>query len=112
MKKLIALLLVAVMCFACVACSSGNNSDNESARKEITGTWETTEMSGISFTFNEDGTGTYSGKPMKWKYDSELSSYIICEESGQMMCVTNIETDESGNQYFKLIGIKIYRTDK
>ena len=106
MKKIIALLLVAVMCFAIAACGG------ESAKKEIIGTWETTEMGGISFTFNEDGTGTYSDKPMKWKYDNELSSYIICEASGQMMCVTNIETDESGNQYFKLIGVKIYRTDK
>ena len=106
MKKIIALLLVAVMSFAIAACGG------ESAKKEIIGTWETTEMGGISFTFNEDGTGTYSDKPMKWKYDNELSSYIICEASGQMMCVTNIETDESGNQYFKLIGVKIYRTDK
>ena len=114
MKKIIALLLVAVMCFALVACNnnSDSNSDVEKAKAEILGEWKTSELGGVSFTFNEDGTGTYSDKPMKWKFDEELTSYIICESSGQMMCVTNIEADENGNQYFKLIGVKIYRVDK
>ena len=100
------------MCLSFVACNSGNNSDNESAKKGIIGKWETTEMGGIVISFDEDGTGTMNEKPMKWKYDEELSSYIICHSNGTMRCVNSIETDENGNPYFKWSGIKIYRTDK
>ena len=72
------------MCLSFVACSGGNNSDNESAKKEIIGTWEATEsggmLSGISLTFNEDGTGTYDDHSITWKYDSEVSCYILVSQ--------------------------------
>ncbi|MBR7150988.1 MAG: hypothetical protein IKD02_01400 [Clostridia bacterium] len=104
--------MVAIMCLSFVACSNCNNSDNERAKKEIIGTWEATEsggmLSGISLTFNEDGTGTYDDHSITWKYDSEVSCYILCvADTGSVMCIpNNFETDESGNQYFTMWGTK------
>ncbi len=101
MKKIIALVLLTVMCFSLVAC--GNK-----AEKEIVGKWESSNGN-ISFTFNEDGTGTTeSNGQIQWKYDSKLSSYIVCEPNGQMFCITNIQTDENGARYFRYSVIKLY----
>ena len=101
MKKIIALLLLAIMCLSFVAC--GNKTE-----KEIVGKWESSNGN-YSFTFNEDGTGTTeSNGQIRWKYDSELASYIVCEPSGQMFCINNIQTDENGARYFQYSVIKLY----
>ena len=139
MKKLIALLLAFVMCFALVACgndeeikalneriekleaqldSQNSNNDETNANTDIIGTWERS-LSDVGITinivFNEDGTGTYlaggTNASMKWKYSSELESYVFCLSNGSMGCISNIETDENGKQYFKNSGYKIYRVD-
>lgn len=134
MKKILALLLVAVMCLPLVACSNNDeeikalnenikvleekienlekdNSISADYVTEILGTWETSEAGGISYTFNADGTGTRNDKPIKWKYDSELSAYIICESSGQIVGITRIETDEDGARYFQHSIVKLYYKD-
>jgi len=72
MKKLIAILLVAVMCLSLVACG-GNNA---SAGKAIVGEWK--DANGNTLIFNNDGTGVDAGgDAFKWRYDSELECYDI-----------------------------------
>ena len=119
MKKIIALLLVAVMCISFIACDktegngiSQNNSNKE--KNEIVGTWvpaEDSMLAGYSFVFNEDGTGTLKSIQTKWKYDRELSSYIIANASGEVYCIFEIITDDSGARYFKISGEKFYFQD-
>jgi hypothetical protein len=139
MKKILALLLVALMCFPLVACGNdkeiealneriekleaqldnqNSNNDSPNANANIIGTWERS-LSDVNITinivFNEDGTGTCqvggSNASMKWKYSNELESYVLCLSNGSMGCVSNIETDENGKQYFNYSGYKIYRID-
>ena len=134
MKKIIALLLCAVMCLSFVACSNNdeeikalnekiealeeqlkNDSDNaENVSKEIIGTWVAAEdsmLAGFTFVFNEDCTGTIKGVETKWKYDRELSSYIIANASGEVYCVFEIIADDSGARYFKISGSTFYYQD-
>ena len=110
MKKIIALLLVAIMFIFLISCNSDINSNKiETARKEIVGEWKDGDSEQL-YTFNDDGTGTFYGRPMRWKFDSDLSSYIICEQTGgQVTSITNIQTDESGKQYISTVTGKFYR---
>ena len=113
MKKILALLLVAVMCLSFVACNSNSdsNSDVEKAEKDIVGEWVCVTGS-PTYIFNEDGTGSYYDRPMRWKYDSELSMYIICETTGgSTHCTTAIQIDENGEQYI-YGAAKAYRVEK
>lgn len=118
MKKILAWLLIVVMCFALVACNSnsGSNSDIEKARNEIVGKWETTELNGLSITFNEDGTGTYYDNQTTWKYDIDLSCYIVCVCSGSvsnmMMCIDDIKKDDNGAYYIEFGTVKVYRVNE
>lgn len=94
MKKLIALLLAAVMCLSLVACGvgSGNetietkgseeNTSNTTSEVEtsapedaIIGEWTT--LSGSTLTFNEDGTGTAPNGEFSWKYDTDTEWYLL-----------------------------------
>ena len=112
MKKIITLLLVAVMCLSFVACNSkSNDGDTESARKEILGTWTTSSdgtLADYTVVFKEDGTGTINKKEIKWKYDNELSCYIVVTASGEMWPIFEISTDDNGARYFKLTGAFFY----
>ena len=75
MKKLLVILLVAVMCLSCVACAGSK----ASANKAIIGQWKT--LNGDITTFNEDGTGTAPyGGVFSWKYDSETEWYMMSLE--------------------------------
>ena len=108
MRRFIALLLLAVMCLSFVAC--GNE-----AKKEIVGTW-VTEDQDESFAFNEDGSGTYDDgryheDGIRWKYDEELSRYILCCPYSEMYHIF-VETDENGARYFTYGKTKYYYQDK
>ena len=119
MKKLIAMLLVAVMCLSFVACGNtevndASTNDSNKEKNEIIGTWVAAEdsmLAGYTFVFNEDCTGTIKGVETKWKYDRELSAYIIANASGEVYCVFAIITDDSGARYFKISGVKFYFQD-
>ena len=93
MKKIIALLIVAVMCLSFVAC--GNNADKENtgnnaetnntqvsdkkaeAEKAIVGIWVSAD-SGDSLTFEEDKNGKFTDERyFRWKYDEELNCYLL-----------------------------------
>ena len=107
MKKLIILLLVAVMCLSFVACGGGSGS----AKKEIVGEWKCPD-SGYSITFNEDGTGIDPDDgDLTWKYDSELSCYTAASsEYGRTISVT-IKTTDDGLRYINIGGYKYYHSD-
>ena len=106
MKKLIALLLVAVMCLSFVACGGSG-----SAKKEIVGEWKCPE-SGYSITFNEDGTGIDPDDgDLTWKYDSELSCYSAHIGSYGMTLSVSIKTTEDGLRYINIAGEKYYHSD-
>ena len=69
MKRLLAVLLAAMLCLSLVACGGD-------AKKAIVGEWKTVD--GDTTTFKEDGTGTapYGGE-FSWKYDAETEWYML-----------------------------------
>ncbi|MCF2651217.1 hypothetical protein [Anaeromassilibacillus senegalensis] len=100
MKRLIALLLVAVMCFSLAACggdkeTSNNNEpqtnnsetqqetadnsqeENADSAVNLVGTWEYTEANSV-LVLNEDGTGEEtSNGALTWKYDEASNTLFI-----------------------------------
>jgi len=70
MKKIIALLLVAVMCFSLTACGGDKEDKNEA---NLVGKWTGTYRDGTAYTMilNEDGTGTleseYGKNELQWQ---------------------------------------------
>ena len=99
MKKIIALLLVAVMSLSLVACGGGsenNNNEpqtnNSSSQQEtadnsqeenadsavnLVGTWEYAEANSV-LVLNDDGTGEEtSNGALTWKYDEASSTLLI-----------------------------------
>ena len=119
MKKIIALLLITVMCLSFVACGNteGNDAstnDSNKEKNEIIGTWNPSNdsvLAGYTIVFNEDGTGTIKDTKTRWKYDDELSCYIVANASGEMYSIFEILTDDNGERYFKLSGTKFYYQD-
>ena len=136
MKKIIALLLCAMICLPLVACTNEeeikalnekiaaleeqlkNDSNNaENINKEIVGEWK--EVDGYTkwtFTILEDGTlirTTSSGKTYigAWKYDADLNRYIVDDDYEGMLLCTKIYTTQNGARYIKLDGIRYYHTD-
>ena len=67
MKKIIALLLVAVMCLSFVACGNtevndASTNDNSKEKNEIVGTWSPSNdsvLAGYTIVFNEEGGPSY-----------------------------------------------------
>ena len=74
MKKILALLLIVVMCLAVVSCNSGNNPN-----KDILGEWVSVDEEGEYVKFFEDGTGEFKADGMmfdfEWEYDTENKNY-------------------------------------
>ena len=112
MKKIFALLLVAILCFSLASC--GNK-----AEKEIVGEWKCENFfSRVAVAeFYKDGTGTLTNfsssdttEDFTWKYDKDLSSYTIVLESGEVVN-TPIKTDDNGARYIKILG-KFYSVEK
>lgn len=134
MKKIIALLLVAVMCLSFVAC--GNNADKENtgnnaetnntqvsdkkaeAEKAILGTWERkVDNVTITFTFNSDNTcvwktdlDEYKEEKYNWKYDEELDCYMLVTVKNTPVTCGFI-LNENGNSYLSYGQDKYYRQD-
>ncbi len=119
MKKIIALLLVAVMCLSFVAC--GNNEDKDSTEnitkkpidkhiQAIVGTWKSTSI--YPFTFNEDKTGTFyhggENKDFTWTYNEELKCYDVASSTLYTTLNFFLKTDD-GITYLECTGAKLYR---
>lgn len=100
MKRILLMLLVAVMCLSLAACSGG------SAKKEIVGEWKSIE--GFNFIFHEDGTGELqnrgSSSKFTWKYDKELSVYVVAAHVNMNVALVQ----EGETKYIKCSGIKCY----
>ncbi|MBE6654857.1 MAG: hypothetical protein E7608_05305 [Ruminococcaceae bacterium] len=102
MKKLIALLLVAIMCLSLVACGSVNET---SGKKAIVGEWKATD--GNILCFNNDGTGNLSDSEFQWTYNKELNMYTI-----HLMFGINFSLQhENDIRYFEVMGKQFYHAD-
>ena len=78
MKKIIALLLLTVICFSLVAC--GNK-----AEKELVGNWFCEEENN-TLVIEEDGTGTFTSDgstcELTWTYDEASRLIILTLDNG------------------------------
>lgn len=78
MKKIIALLLTAIICLSLCACGGGN-------RVAIVGKWHS-ESADFTLMLNEDKTGTLemgdNSQTIKWDYDSASHVLLINNEDG------------------------------
>lgn len=100
MKKLIAFLLVAVMCLSLVACDGGKSS----AEKEILGAWKR-EGNYDVLVFSDDGKITRGDEEMDWWYDKEAERYSLSYYG--MTYTFVIEEDENG-RFFAVDGMNYY----
>lgn len=99
MKKIMALLLVAVMCLCLVACGS-------SKENAIVGTWMRED--GGTIVFDADGTAHMDEVTCTWEYDEDLDSYTVFLE---IPITFKIET-ENNVRFFDAWGIvKYYHAD-
>ena len=70
MKKTLTLIVAAMILVAGLFILTGcNNNNNNSSKNPIVGKWQSKDYSSYVYTFNEDGTGDYSG--MKFTYKTE-----------------------------------------
>lgn len=128
MKKLIALLLIVIMCLSLVAC--GNKADNESANisnetnstqmnnekseteNAIVGTWSTADGAS-SVIINSDHTATSNDigdiDEYKWKYDSELETYVFFSPHNNPTLFGVTIEKENDVDYLLFYGAKLYR---
>ena len=136
MKKIIALLLVAVMCLSFVACgnnaekeNTGNNAETNNtqvsnekaeAEKTILGTWERDGDNGnVTITFNADHTCelVYPNMqiPYNWKYDVELDCYIITLSTHREDVFSSVNSciivNENNSSYLSYNREQYYRQD-
>lgn len=118
MKKLIAALLIPVLCLFPVACSGFNSDPNDIANmqdnttagdtvtQEYIGVWKSSDIAfnldedswieTLTITLCEDGTATYRGKDVTWEYDDKYGKYGTIElmlESGGVVSLIIDEKD-------------------
>ena len=134
MKRIIALLLVVVMCLPLVACGNNVEKDNtenpvgtnnaetidkkSEAEKAIVGTWKREDSSQYRqhiITFNKDNTGTFYNASLEkegeitWKYDEELSCYIFVSPSEVANIGVLFMKNDGQTNYLEMAGEKYYR---
>lgn len=102
MKKLLALLLAAVMCLSLVACGGGDNAIAENA---IVGEWKAAD--GDILEFNNDGTGTRSGSEFQWTYNKEANLYTM----HLMLDISFSIQEENDIRFFEVMGKRFYHID-
>ena len=134
MKKIIALLLVGVVCLLFVACDNNNentetnnkveiSNEKMEAEKAIIGTWQRITEDGIIYTltFNKEHivSSTTAGKVSetinKWKYDEELDCYMMVrpdyiQNAGTFVSYCTIINDND-TQYLNYNGYKYERVE-
>ena len=92
MKKLIAIILVAVMCLSLVACGGGS----KDAEKALVGEWRGFYDSEYlcSMHFYEDGTCVEGEYACEWEYDKNNERYKYTIHFEGMTVGFNIETKD------------------
>lgn len=122
MKQVLSLFLTLTLCvslFACRSVNSSNNQDNTHESSQTTGSeghgsmadytnaivgeWKAFEGN-QSILFVEDGTGKWNDESFTWKYDTDLSCYVIATSTIQ---TTSIKVEDD-NKYLTLSDIKYY----
>ena len=71
MKKYFKLLLVVLVLFVSIIGLTGCNKEN---KNPIVGQWQSKDYSSYVYTFNEDGTGDYSGSKFTYTTDGDKIS--------------------------------------
>ena len=99
MKKVIALVLVVVMCFAFASC-------DRKEKKAILGTWENKNGENITFEKRGKGEGKNIGD-IRWVYDSKLECYTAFTDTGYSLSFTKVQEDDNG-KYIVWEGHKFY----
>lgn len=134
MKKILALLLIGIICLSFVAC--GNNAENdkkdnkeetnnteitanENDKKAIIGIWKDSDNNELDFTLtiNDNGTGNWEiydtfneskiERIFTWRYSYDLDCYVIIQ-AGNSVTPVYIEYN-CGNEYILFSGEKCYR---
>ncbi len=128
MKKIIALLLVSVICISLVACNNSQGKENteektennlvttseekSKAEKAILGTWE---YNGATITFNSDYTGVIidtvpegDADEIIWSYNEDMNCYLYTSPLGTPVFSVFMHEDENGT-YILTSGNKFYR---
>ena len=100
MKKIVSLLLVAVMCLSLAACG-GNGA---SAEKAMIGAWNKEGGYDVCL-FSEDGKVARGSEQYEWWYDKEAERYSLSLYGLTYTFV--IEEDENG-RFFSVDGIRFY----
>ena len=102
MKKLIALLLIGVLCLSLVAC--GDGAEEATAPKSILGAWKDAKSYDI-LVFSADGKITRGDETLDWWYDEGAERYGLSYYGLTYTFV--IETDENG-RFFAIEGVHYY----
>lgn len=88
MKRIIALILVLLMCFSIVACGKNKRNENALSPEEVTniksqlvGDWHSVGLDKDGISFNANGTGNMENDGSKtnftWSYDTSEGSFYI-----------------------------------
>ena len=75
MKKTLTLVLVALLLVSGLFVLTGCKDGNEKNKNTIVGKWQSKDYSSYVYTFNDDGTGDYSGT--KFTYTTEDNNISI-----------------------------------
>lgn len=117
MKRIIALILVVLMCFSIVACGKNKNNEENaqgveepSIKSQLVGDWYDVGANKGKISFNENGTGNmdYDGSKtdFTWSYDTAKESFYV-RISGKSFYINLAEkdgvayVDMSGNWFFR-----------
>lgn len=122
MKQVLSLFLTLTLCvslFACRSVNSSNDQDNTHESSQTTGSgghgsmadytnaivgeWNAFEGN-QSILFVEDGTGKWNDESFTWKYDTDLSCYVIATSTIQ---TTSIKVEDD-DKYLTLSDINYY----
>ena len=100
MKKIIALLLCAVMCLPLMSCGK--------SKADIVGKWVARDV--WVLTFNEDGTGSDpDGGQITWEYDAKDGDYNVKVFSYNTTLDVIIGAEDDGVEFITIKGVKYYR---
>ena len=117
MKRIIAIVLALLMCFALVACGKNRRNENALSPEEITdlksqlvGDWYDVGVNGGKISFNSNGTGKMDTKDSKadftWSYDNTAGSLYV-RISGKNF---NIKLVNNGNlTYLDMLGAWFFK---
>ena len=113
MKKLLALLLVAVMCLPLAACGNSDQSNSSAEAKEFLGKWVLFGQDGYVIEILKDGAAKTNSpdevKDLRWYYNSQMDG-IFLAENGENPYFMQIRK-ELDCRYLLMDGNALYHED-